>query len=72
MILHYFTEYLTCMLTLGLRLYRSSNLVVDLKKWENFESNLQACIFQGIRYNIDGIRWNFKEGEREVKTEDSS
>ena len=40
MILHYFTKYLTCMLTLGLRLYRSSNLVIDLKMWEKFESNL--------------------------------
>ena len=39
-ILHYFAEYLTCMLTLGLRSYRSSNLVLDLKMWENFESNL--------------------------------
>ena len=39
-ILHYFAEYLTCMLTLGLRSYRSSNLVLDLKMWEKFESNL--------------------------------
>ena len=42
-ILHYFAEYLTCMLTLGLRSYRSSNLVLDLKMWENFESNLPVC-----------------------------
>ena len=28
------------MLTLGLRSYRSSNLVLDLKMWDNFESNL--------------------------------
>ena len=39
-ILHYFAEYLTFMLTLSLRFYRSSNLVLDLKMWENFVSNL--------------------------------
>ena len=44
---------------------------------QNDEANTQAMqqwcsIFQSIQYNIDGIRWNFKEGEREVKTEDSS
>ena len=39
-ILHYFAVYLTCMLTLGLHSYRSSNLVIDLKMWEKFESNL--------------------------------
>ena len=43
-ILHYFAEYLTCMLTLGLRSYRSSNLVIDLKMWEKFETNLPVCI----------------------------
>ena len=43
-ILHYFAEYLTCMLTLGLRSYRSSNLVIDLKMWEKFESNLPVCL----------------------------
>ena len=32
------------MLALGLRLYRSSNLVLDLKMWENFESNLPVCV----------------------------
>ena len=32
------------MLTMGLRLYRSSNLVLDLKMWENFESNLLVWI----------------------------
>ena len=32
------------MLTLGLRSYRSSNLVLDLKMWEKFESNLPVCI----------------------------
>ena len=42
-ILHYFTEYLTCMLTSDLRSYRSSNLVIDLKLWEKFESNLPVC-----------------------------
>ena len=42
-ILHYFAEYLTCMLTLGLRSYRSSNLVIDLKMWEKFESNPPVC-----------------------------
>ena len=42
-ILYYFAVYLTCMLTLGLRLYKSSNLVLDLKMWENFESNLSVC-----------------------------
>ena len=31
-----------------------------------------AVFSKAYRYNIDGIRWNFKEGEREVKTEDSS
>ena len=42
-ILHYFAEHLTCMSTLGLRSYRSSNLVIDLKTWEKFESNLPVC-----------------------------
>ena len=46
-LVHYFAEYLTSMLTLGLRSYRCSNLVLDLKMWENFESNLQ--VFQGER-----------------------
>ena len=31
------------MLTLGPRSYRSSNLVLDLKMWEKFESNLPVC-----------------------------
>ena len=31
------------MLTLGLRSYRSSNLVIDLKMWEKFETNLPVC-----------------------------
>ena len=31
---HYFAEYLTPILTLGLHLYRNSNLVLDLKIWE--------------------------------------
>lgn len=38
-ILLYFAEFLTIMLTLGL-LYRSSNFELDLKMWENFQSNL--------------------------------
>ena len=42
-ILHYFVEYLTIMLTLGFHSYKSSNLVLDLKMWENFESNLSVC-----------------------------
>ena len=42
-ILHYFAEYFTCILTLGLRSYRSTNLVIDLKMWEIFESNLPVC-----------------------------
>ena len=39
MILHYFVEYLTPMLTLD----PHSNLVLDLKMWENLESNLPLC-----------------------------
>ena len=31
---YYFEEFLTPMLTLGPRLYRSSNLVLHLKMWE--------------------------------------
>ena len=31
------------MLTLGLRSYSSSNLVLDLKMWEKLESNLPVC-----------------------------
>ena len=42
-ILHYFAEYLTGMLTLGLRWYRISNLVIDLKMWGKLESNLPLC-----------------------------
>ena len=45
-ILYYFSKYLTCMLTLGLRSYRSSNLVIDLKMWEKSESNLPVCTFE--------------------------
>ena len=48
-ILHYFAEYLTCMLTLGLRSYRSSNLVIDLKMWEKFESNLPVWALSSIK-----------------------
>ena len=40
---YYFAEYLTPMLTLGLRSYRSSNLALDLKMWEKLESNLPVC-----------------------------
>ena len=43
MILHYFPEYLTSMLTLGLRSYRSPNLALVLQMWENLESNLPVC-----------------------------
>ena len=43
MILHYFPEYLTPMLTLGPRSYRSPNLVLVLQMWENLESNLPVC-----------------------------
>ena len=42
-ILYYFAEYLTPMLTLDPRSYRSSNLVLDLKMWEKLESNLPVC-----------------------------
>jgi hypothetical protein len=40
MILHYFPECLTPMLTLGPRSYRSPNLELVLQMWENLESNL--------------------------------
>jgi hypothetical protein len=43
-ILHYFPEYLTPMLTLVPRSYRSPNLVLVLQMWENLESNLPVCI----------------------------
>ena len=43
-ILYYFAEHLTFMLTLGLLPCRSSNLVIDLKLWENFEWNLTVCM----------------------------
>jgi hypothetical protein len=43
MILHYFPECLTPMLTLGPRSYRSPNLVLVLQMWENLESNLLVC-----------------------------
>ena len=45
MILHYSPEYLTPMLTLGLHSYRSPNLVLVLKMWENLESNLPEVVF---------------------------
>ena len=52
-ILHYFAEYLTCMLTLGLRSYRSSTLVLDLKMWENFEPNLPVwCVYRQKSNNL--------------------
>ena len=43
MILHYFPEYLTPMLILGPRSYRSPNLVLVLQMWEDLESNLPVC-----------------------------
>ena len=40
---HYFAENLTYVLTLGMHWYRSSNLVLHLKMWENLESNPPVC-----------------------------
>ena len=42
MILHYFPEYLTPMLTLGPRSYRSPNFVLVLPMWENLESTVKS------------------------------
>ena len=50
-ILHYFAEYLTSMLTLGSCSYRSSKLVLDLKMWEKFESNLPVCLTSWELFN---------------------
>ena len=49
MILHYFPEYWTPMLTLDLRSYRTPSLVLVLQMWENLESNLPVCIVPGLR-----------------------
>ena len=48
MILNYFTEYLTCRLTLGLRSYKSSKSVIDLKMWKKIKSNLPVCWSVGL------------------------
>ena len=61
-ILHYFAENLTCMLTLGLRSYRSSNLVLDLKMWEKSESNLPVWTGHWYRYGICKV-FTMKVGE---------
>ena len=49
-ILNNFAEYLTPMLTLGP--CSSANLVLDLKMWENLESNLPVwgghCVSNGV------------------------
>ena len=45
-ILRYFAEYLTRMLTFG----PHSNLVLDLKMWEKFESNLPLCYVSKYGY----------------------
>ena len=41
---YYSVEHVTPMLTLGPRSCRSSNLVLDLKLWENLETNLPECL----------------------------
>ena len=45
-ILHYFAEYWTYRLTSGLRSYRPSNLVVDLKMWGNLSQISQCAVLK--------------------------
>ena len=58
-ILHYFAEYLTPMLTLGPHKYRRSNLVLDLKIWEKFQSNLPVWKRDVLIFNDICFRGTF-------------
>ena len=59
MILRYFSVYLTPMLTLGLRSYKSPNLVLVLQMWENLESNLPVCKMGKILMDFCTLCENF-------------
>ena len=68
LILHYFADYLTGILTLGPCSYRISYLVLDSKMWEKFKSNLPVRItFLTEMYNIYAIHIEIKNNKARHK-----